>query len=172
MGSVRGTARRAFTIVELLLVLSLITLTAAVSIWAYFSRPEITLENAALLLARDVRLAQNRSTLLRRPVSLVFHANGDGYRIVDGSEEASEPHLQLDRVERRYSRDAVFEGVSILRNGLAREGRLVFPGGSGKEPAGILTLDYRGESRAVELEAGTGRILLRGSSKSDHSTGL
>ena len=53
-------AHGGFTILELCLSLFLITLTATVSIWAYFSRAEVTLVKAAQLLVEDLR------TFLRR----------------------------------------------------------------------------------------------------------
>ncbi len=145
-----------------MIVLAVVTVTAAASIWAYFSRPEVTLDNAALLLARDMRLAQNRASLLHRPVSLIFREDGDGYRIVDGLEDSPLPRRGPERFERWYSRDAIFEGVKILRVGLGAGERLVFDGEGSTTPVGRITLSYEEETRTLELEAGTGRILLTG----------
>lgn len=145
-----------------MLVLSVVTIIAAISIWAYFARPEVTLDNAALLLARDMRIAQNRAVLLRHPVYLVFYKEGDGYRIVDELEEGSFSRQGFERVERRFSRDAIFEGVKILHLGLAASDRIVFPCDGGEIPAGRLMLSYGDETRTLEIENGTGRILLSG----------
>jgi hypothetical protein len=162
-----SSAVRAFTILELLLVLAVVTFTAAISIWAYFSRPEVTLDNAALLLARDMRIAQNRALLLRHPVYLVFYKEGDGYRVVDDLQESSIARQGYERIERRFSRDAIFEGVKILRVGLGSNDCIAFPSDGGPMPSGRLMLSYGNETRALEIEDGTGRILL-----SDHSTAL
>ena len=53
--------RRGFTILELLAVVLLISMVAAVTIPAFFQDANVTLENASILLARDLRAAQNRS---------------------------------------------------------------------------------------------------------------
>jgi prepilin-type N-terminal cleavage/methylation domain-containing protein len=156
----RRGALRGFTILELLIVLALVTVTAAVSIWAYFSRPEVTLDNAALLLARDLRIAQTRALLFRRPVSLVFSPDGEGYRIVDETGSAGFSRPAFERVERRYARDAIFQGVRILPLGLAAAGRVVFPGDGSEPPTGRLTLSYGDETRSLEIESGTGRVLV------------
>jgi type II secretory pathway pseudopilin PulG len=154
--------RGGFTIIELIVVIMLVTFTAAVSLWAYFARPEVTLDNAAQLLVRDMRIAQARAALLHAPVTLAFHEEGDGYRIVDGAEDMAHPRYIPERIERRYSRDAVFEGVSILPIGLAARGRIVF-GIEGSDPSsGSITLSYGRATRIVEIEAETGHVLLTG----------
>jgi type II secretory pathway pseudopilin PulG len=152
--------RGGFTIVEFLIVITIITLTASLSIWAYFARPEVTLHNAAELLVHDMRIAQARAALLHSPVSVVFDENGDGYKVVDGVDERPDQPYWMDRIERRYSRDAVFEGVSILPLGLAARGKIVFEGGLAELPSGRVTLSYGDSTRIVELEGGTGKVLL------------
>lgn len=156
----RAQERSAFTLLELLIVLVLITLIAAVSTWAYFSRPEVTLDNAIRILARDLQIAQNRAILLRRPVSIVFADDGDGYRLVDRTEASPADRGDFERIERRYSRDAIFEGVRILPVGLAARGEIVFPCDGREPPPGRIMVGYREETRTLEIENGTGRILL------------
>ena len=162
----RADERSAFTLLELLIVLVLITVIAAISTWAYFSRPEVTLDNAIRILARDLRIAQNRAILLRRPVSIVFAEDGDGYRLVDRTEHPAADHPDFERIERRYSRDAIFEGVRILPVGLAAKGELVFPCDGREPPPGRIMVSYRDETRTLEIEDRTGRILL---SDRDHA---
>lgn len=154
--------RDGFTIIELIVVIMLVTFTAAVSIWAYFARPEVTLDNAAQLLVRDMRIAQARAALLHSPVTLVFHEEGDGYRIVDGMEDMANPRYLPERIERRYSRDAVFEGVSILPIGLAARGNVVFTPDHSDPLSGSITLSYGRATRIVEIEPGSGHVLLTG----------
>ena len=137
-----------------------LTLVSAISMWAYFARPEVTLDNATLLLARDMRIAQNRAVLLRRPVYLVFAEDGDGYRIYDDTEDAQSSRLGSERVERRYGRDAIFRGVRILHFGLATLARITFPPDGSEPPSGRIMLSYGDETRTLEIEGGTGRILL------------
>jgi prepilin-type N-terminal cleavage/methylation domain-containing protein len=168
----RRAVARGFTILELVLVLAVVTIIAAISIWAYFARPEVTLDNAALLLARDMRIAQNRAVLLRHPVYLVFFKEGDGYRIVDELEESAFSRAGFERVERCFSRDAIFEGVKILHLGLAANDRVVFPPDGGEPPAGRLMLSYGSETRTLEIEGGTGRILLTERASDKANAGL
>jgi len=151
---------RGFTILELLIALAALTLIAAFSLWAYFTRPEVTLDNAAVLLARDLRIAQNRAILLRRPVHFVFSPEGDGYCILDDAGGGQLSRAGFERIDRRYSRDAIFEGVQIIRAGLAATDRIVFSGRDGQSPSGRIMLSYGDQTRTLEIESGTGKILL------------
>jgi hypothetical protein len=153
-------------------VLAVVTFTAAISIWAYFSRPEVTLDNAAQLLARDLRIAQNRAMLLRHPVYLVFYKQGDGYRVVDDLNEGSIVRPGYERIERRFSRDAIFEGVRILHEGLAASDYIAFPSDGSQVPSGRLMLSYGDETRTLEIEGGTGRIVLSDRSAAVSGSGL
>jgi len=128
--------------------------------WAYFARPEVTLDNATLLLARDMRIAQNRAVLLRRPVYLAFAKDGDGYRVYDDADDGRPSRQGFERVERHYDRDAIFRGVRILHLGLATLDRITFPADGGEPPAGRIMLSYGDETRTLEIQGGTGRILL------------
>ena len=162
---------RAFTLLELLIVLVLITVIAALSTWAYFARPEVTLDNAIRILARDLRIAQNRAVLLRHPVSIVFVEDGDGYRLVDRTEGPATDRADFERIDRRYSRDAIFEGVRILPVGLAAKGEIVFPCDGREPPPGRIMVAYRDETRTLEIEGGTGKILLTDRDASSHAQG-
>lgn len=162
---------RAFTLLELLIVLVLITVIAAVATWAYFARPEVTLDNAIRILARDLRIAQNRAVLLRHPVSIVFAEDGDGYRIVDRTERQAVEHPDFERIDRRYSRDAIFEGVKILPVGLAAKGEILFPCDGREPPPGRIMVSYKDETRTLEIEGGTGKILLSDRDAASHAQG-
>ncbi len=64
---------------ELLIVLALLSFTASVGIPAYFARPSITLDNAARLLAKDLRNVQNRAALYGEQLEIRFDEEGSGY---------------------------------------------------------------------------------------------
>src|SRR5690606_25726658 len=71
--------RRGFTVLELAVALALITLVAVLAIPAFYGRPEVTLDRAALLLARDLRIAQNEAVRWSGDVHFDFLAEGQGY---------------------------------------------------------------------------------------------
>ena len=140
---------RGFTILELLLALLAVTLVATYSIWAYFSRAEVTLVHAAGLLVDDLRLAQARAGCLHVPVEVVFHADSNGYHIAAPDSEG----VPTEHHPRSYPSDAVFEGVHILEKRLPDHGRLVFDERGRLAHDSTITLGYRGEARTVLVRA-------------------
>ncbi|MFO1011900.1 MAG: GspH/FimT family protein [Planctomycetota bacterium] len=153
--AVRAVRRGGFSLLELLLVLVGITVLAALSIWAFFARGEVTLENAARLLVEDLHMAQSRALFLRAPVEVRFDDDGSGYHVHDSTGKSS-GFEALDFLGRRYDVDAVFEGVSVqtVEGGTGRVVRFDAKGET-REKVWI-TLGYRGETRTVEIERGDG----------------
>ena len=138
-------ARRGFTILELLLTLIAITLATTLSIHVFFSRADVTLENAARLLVGDLRLAQARASCMHVPVEVLFHSDGGGYQVQDLA-SASSPG---EDAVRRYNRDAIFEDVRVGHTILGAGRTLVFDPNGRPESDGSITLMFRGESRTV-----------------------
>lgn len=154
-----GRASAGFSLFELLVVLVVVTALATVSVWAFFTRGEVTLDNAAKLLVEDLHLAQSRALYLRTPVVVRFDADGKGYRVSDGSGERTGIEA-LDVLGRRYDADAVFDGVSVL--GVhGPSGNAVQFDVKGHVPgATTVTLTYRSETRTVQLDAVPGTIFV------------
>lgn len=157
--------RRGFTILELMITLALITLVAALAIPAFYSRPEVTLENATRLLLRDLRAAQNRAARLQSEVRFHLLAEGRGYRVVLPDDRPLPDPLRPGPFERDYGRDAVFEGVRITRADLGPDDAIRFGPYGFSDEGGVLELTYGGASCRVEVEPLTGRLRVSGLSE-------
>ena len=68
--------RRGFTIPELMIAVVAIAVVAGIAIPMHFGRSEVTLENAAILLARDLRAAQNNAAYMGRTMTISFDEEG------------------------------------------------------------------------------------------------
>ncbi|MFN0241571.1 MAG: GspH/FimT family protein [Planctomycetota bacterium] len=142
------------------MVLLAIACTAALSITAYFSRGEVTLDSAAALLTEDLRTAQARAALMRRPVMFHFDRDGGGYECVDMPRNAELVEAERPGPRRLYDRDGVFEGVRITRVDLAGRDHVLFQPDGSVAFGGRITLGFEGDSRTVELESGRSWIRL------------
>jgi hypothetical protein len=147
-----------FSILELLVALLLISVTATASIWVYFSRAEVTLDNAARLLGQDLLAAQGRALRLRMPITIAFAPDGDGYRTMEPAEVADLFVGEQGPIVRHYARDAVFEGVRVCELELGPSRMLTFDATGMALSGGHITLSYRGEKRIIQIEAQSGRI--------------
>jgi prepilin-type N-terminal cleavage/methylation domain-containing protein len=149
-------ANRGFTILELLITLLVITLTATFSIWAYFSRAEITLVRAAQLLVEDLRMAQMRAACNHTQVDVVFDRAEGCYHVVG----VDDPVLPSATTPRCYPVDAVFEGVRISDDNLGRPALIRFDARGRVAYTARVTLSYRGDSRTVLIPVDDGCAVL------------
>jgi prepilin-type N-terminal cleavage/methylation domain-containing protein len=152
-----------FTLLELLVVLVLISTVAAVAIPAYFARSEVTLENAAILFAKDLRAAQNRSAFVGEETMVELFEDGDGYRVLDAlGSPVDNPRNELP-FERRYSIDAVFRGVTIAAAKTPEDRRLRFSArGEPNGPFEVI-LRFGGDERTVCMDPPYGELRILGS---------
>jgi len=154
--------RGGFTLLELLIALIAISVIAAVAIPAYFSRSDVTLENAAVLLARDLRAAQNRSAYLGEETRVQFLPDGDGYLVMNQlGKPIDNPRNELP-FERRYSVDAVFRGVVIQAFHHAGDAIVFDEHGEPDGPATI-TLTFGDDERTIRMSPPYGSIEILGS---------
>lgn len=156
-------SQRGFTLFELLIVLLLLSLCAATTVRWYFSHADVTLENAAILLARDVRAAQHRSIFLGEPSRFVFLSDGAGYTVMDAS-GAPTRNPQTDELFLRvYSDDGVFVGVSVVEADAGGDRTLEIDGrGLALEDLSV-TLAYHDERRTILLDKQSSEITIVGS---------
>lgn len=155
--------RRGFSIFELLLVLLVLSLLAATTIRYYFSRADVTLENAAILLARDLRAAQHRSVFLEELSLFTFNAAGDGYSVTDERGVPAKNPQTGQAFERLYPDDGVFHGVAIVAAVAGTDRTLVIDAHGMPDENLEVTLVYHEERRTVLMERGTGHITIGGS---------
>lgn len=152
--------RRGFTILELLIILALLTITASVGIPAYFARPAVTLDSAARLLAADLREVQNRAALYQLP--LCVELSEEGYQGIQANGEALHSPYTDGPFVREYGADAVFEGVRILRVSSPQGNRVTFsPKGLAATTASIV-LGFGEETRTVRIRKGSGLVEIDG----------
>jgi len=151
-------AKGGFTLFELLFSLCMVALVASFAVPAYYARPEITLDNAARLLARDLRAAQNRAATYRMIVEFSFFANGDGYEVTDmNGHHLADPGGGGDFI-RRYSYDGVFEGVHLSALDSSAIGDTHFDANGFALEGGHFMLTYLGAQRIVVLQEGSGLL--------------
>lgn len=151
-----------FTIVELTIVLVLLSMTASIGIPAYFSRPTITLDNAAKLLAKDLREIQNRAARYQEQLEIRFPKDGSGYAATDRMGEPLISPYGVGDFRRHYPIDAIFRGVTIKKVRAGGDRAISFsPEGRPLESAEVV-IEFRGEQRTVMIRGRSGLLAIDG----------
>lgn len=166
----RTRAQRGFTILELALVLALVSLVAMLAIPSFFKRTDVTLENAAVLLAQDLRSAQNRAAVRNVSMALIFDEGGAAYRCAEVGPNGEPRHAAV--FERSYGSDAVFEGVVIAGVEAAPGRAIVYDRNGAPVQSAAIRLEFEGDWRLVHVHFGTGLISIEGSTSDWLDDGL
>ena len=151
-----------FTLLELLLVLIALAIVASLAIPAWFDGSGRTLENATRLLSHDLREAQNRAAFQGREMRVVFHEDGDGYRVLNAGGGAEPAPLGKGPFERNYSFDGIFRGIKIERTDLGGDRTLVYDTSGFVDQGGEIVVSFGGESRTLSIESGSGLMEIEG----------
>ena len=161
-----------FTLLHLLVVLVALAALAVVGIPGFFERPNVTLENGAVLLAEDLRTAQNRAAFSREPLFLRMFPDGDGYEVMARTgKPIADPRSGRPFV-RRYSVDGVFEGLRIAGYRTGPDDTLVLsPTGETSDDFEV-RLEFLGDERLVRAARGTGLVTIEGSTSGFVDDGL
>ena len=150
--------------------LAAVALIAGVAIPIFFARHGVTLDNAAILLARDLRSVQNRAAHLGQTTTLRFDANG--WRAFDAQGRPLKRFASEELIERRLDADAVFEGVTLEAMRFGAESAVRFDASGRPDHGGSLDVVYRGERRRLELSPLDGRVVLEGLERAWSDEGL
>lgn len=150
------------SLLAVLLILAAIAVAASWAIPSFFAQPDVTLDNAASLLARDLRTAQNRAMWSGIDAYLRIDADGGGYSIVDGNGRPLERLGALGDWAQRYEEGGVFDGVQIVRVEAGPDRAFLFDAMRHHWEGGEVELAFGGDRRVVRVHAGEGEVTVVG----------
>ncbi len=164
-------AGRGFTMVELVLVLTLLGLLAWVAYPRFATYYEIKLDAAARRVAADLRYAQSQSIGTRKVHGLLFEPAAGRYTVfaqtpgtpVTDPADRSKP-LQVDFSARTEYRGVVLESATFGSTPGIRFDYFGVP----RDTAGVelaspgrIVLAYQGYADTIEVTPGTGKVAVR-----------
>jgi len=151
--------RRGISLLVVLVSLVVVGLVAGIAIPTFFHRPEVTLDNACRLMARDLRAAQNYAAFLGRPVAVVF--SGHGYEAIDLEAGPLQRGPHGTELRRSYREEGIFDGIR-LEDVAFPDSTLVFsPDGEVLTPGGLV-IRFRDDERELRVVEGSGKITIGG----------
>lgn len=147
-------------ILDLAIVMAIVTVLTGIAIPVFYSQPKITLDHASILLANDLRYAQNEAAICGEATTLTFAENGDGYSVnYKSGRPVANPVGGLDLV-RQYSVDAIFRGVSLAVVEGERTQHFDRHGFALGDV--VIEMRYEGDTRTLRMKKGSGLVHIRG----------
>lgn len=162
--------QRGLNLLDFLIALVGILVVSVVAIPGFFGRPEVTLDSAAMLLANDLRFAQNEAALAQQGTEVHFDADGDGYEVLYQGGPSVDNPVGGGPLHRRYSRDAIFRGVRVAVEDDTSRVRFDASGFALDHLA--VRLEYGGEVRRLRLSRGSGMMEIEGLTREWRDDGL
>ena len=159
------------SLLTMLIALACMAIVAGLAIPAFFSMHGVTLDNAARLLARDLRVAQNMAGFDGQPCTFEFLDEGKGWRVVGEDGVVFERPDQKGAFERDFTVDGVFEGVRLAHIDFGGKRFLRFDKAGRALPGGTLQVTFDGQMRVVRVFALSGRVILNGLAEEYYDSG-
>ncbi len=153
-------SRRGISLLSLLLTILGIGLTVAVVVPRFFTKTNVTLDNAAVVFAKDLRAAQQRSSFVHQPSR--FEVRSDGYRVVDATGELVLRYGSQEKFERSFGPLSVHAGVEIVAMDLGADSAIDIDAVGLATESGSLTLRFQGRERRITFRPGRGLIDIEG----------
>jgi len=143
--------RRAFTLVELLMVITVLIIAAAIVIPNIGAASDVRAMSAARTVASDLELARDLALKTQRPHTVLFSSNGQSYKVV--ADYGGESYTSADAIDHPVVAGKVFEVTPAGLNGM---GTVAVTGISfgGQEYVTFNELGEPSSSGSLNIEAG------------------
>lgn len=101
-----------FTLVELVVVIIILAIAAAIVLPRAFGTADLRAQSAARILVSDLEYAQNTAIVLQSDITVSFDVSGNSYEVSNGSETLIHPITHQEYVV-DFDTKHGFDGVSI-----------------------------------------------------------
>lgn len=166
--------RHAFTLIELMVVMFVLAIAAAIVVPMASSAGTVQLRSAATMVAADLEYAKSMAISRGKRYSVVFNITTEAYRIEDRSLPVGDPGRIIDHPVKKgfkylidFRNDGRLDRVDIVTAKFNNNSTdtIVFDslgspydGSDGPLNSGVITLQAGGLSRTVNVEPVTGFI--------------
>ncbi len=166
-------SRRGYTLVEMLIVVVLMGLAAAMVIPSMAEASSLKVQGALRMMVADITVMQSDAVAFQQNRAIVFRPNGEATRYIMCEANGLTPDTTTGVIQRRYIGGDTYGFATVAETtNLAATDTLIFDalggpirGGSGGsvEPAATATIRVSGSNQnwRISIEAFTGRVTVQ-----------
>ena len=159
-----GRLRSGYTLVEVLIVVVVLGIAAAMIVPQMLSAGQLGVQAAARMIIADIQYAQNDAVAAQAERRLVFEPDSDRYRLTDASGQVLEVPWRSAggaRYEVSFQEDQRFRGVELVSADFDEEPVLVFDDLGAPESGGRVVLKFNDQRYEVAVAPFTGRVTVQ-----------
>ena len=153
----RAPAEAGFTLVELLIVVMILVLVAALALPYLSSTSDLDVISAARVLTADMQYAQNVSITTQVPVTVTFDVAANIYQLGNASGLLIHPITKAEYTV-DFASMSGFDGLDIVSADFGGGGTVTFDALGAADNAGTVTLQAGTQQCLVNVQAVTGKV--------------
>lgn len=150
-------AREAVTLVELMVVLVLLSIVAAVIVPRAVQTSDLEVVSAARVLAADLNYAQDLAITSQTPVTLTFNVTQNSYTLSNQSGTLIHP-ITKEEYQTVFSAENGFGKTEILSAAFGSESAVTFDELGAPDSSGTVALQAGAHMYNVSVASATGRV--------------
>lgn len=151
------TSSKAFTLVEILVVVIIMGIAAGVVIPMAIDSGDLQASGGARMLASDLQYAQNVAITTQTPVTVTFNTAGDSYTLSNASGPLIHP-MTKDAYTVDFDTVGGFSSLDLVSASFGGEAEVTFDELGAPDNPGTVTLQVVANAYRVTVSAATGRV--------------
>ncbi|MGC9455167.1 MAG: GspH/FimT family pseudopilin [Phycisphaerae bacterium] len=153
----RAPGRHGVTLVELIVVVMILAITAAIVVPHAVRSADMQATSAARMLATDLQYAQDYAITTQSPVTVTFDVTGESYSLSNTSGLLNNP-ITKTTYQVDFSGQSGFEQVELVSADFGGADSVVFDEVGAPDNGGTVVIQAGEYSYAVSVAAATGRV--------------
>ena len=154
-------AKRAYTLVEVLIVVVIIGIAGAIIVPQILASGTLGVQAAARMIIADILYAQNEAIAQQSDRHIVFDAANDSYKLTDAEGTTLSVEWKSGNTENyivNFANDSRFQGVRINSADFGGSADLAFDDLGTPTSGGTVVIEFKGDRYQVTVAAFTGRV--------------
>lgn len=158
LGQPSSVARHGFTLVEILVVLVILGIAAAMVVPRLSGMGDLQAISAARIVLADVEYAQDEAIVTQKPIKVKFATASSSYQLTDGEDVMLKHPLTKRAFEMKFPGTGGYEKVRILSANFSGSSTVEFDSLGAPDNGGAVRVDADGHTYDITVAAVTGKV--------------